>query len=603
MGSNLPALNSKVHSIAFLITLVVVASPHATAQQPGPHDQVVVTANVYPVPFENLSRSVTVITRDEISRLPVHSIAGVLEYASAVDVRSRVPFGLQSDISIRGSSYSQVLILVDGVRINDSQTAHHNADFPVALQDVERIEILHGAGSSLFGADASGGIINILTRRDTGSLQASATAGAFGLLDAGFGARFRKAGIQESLSASASRSSGFMYDRDFSSLVFSSRTEIGKSSIYVSHRSDHFGANGFYGPAPSSEWEDQSMVSFERHLDATAVLRGYYRTHGDRFLYDIRDPGHNENTHRTHAAGVSAKSQWSLADTVTLSAGAEAGADTIRSSNLGDHSFCRMSLFGELQWKPARAITIDPGLRWDHYSNFGSAASPSLSASWWISGRAKLRSSVAHAFRIPTFTELYYRDPNNEGDPTIQPEKAWSADAGVDVFPAKDWMASLTVFSRDERDVIDWVRRSTAAQWRTANIRRLRTRGVEMGLEYSPSSRAHLALHYTQMDTGAGSIDFFSKYVLDYARHAWTASGRLQLPLALTGAQKLTYRKHADGRAYWIVDLRLERRFGHFTAVSDLLNALNSRFQEVPGVDMPGRWFTAGLRFDLPISP
>jgi outer membrane cobalamin receptor len=594
---------SLIHALAAMVAYGLI--PAATAQQPGPRDQVVVTANLDPVPFENLSRTVTVLTREEISRMPVRSIAEVLDYASSVEVRSRVPFGLQADMSVRGSSYSQVLVLVDGIRMNDSQTAHHNSDFPVQLQEIERIEILQGAGSSLYGADAFGGIINIITRRETGNVNASLMVGQFGFFEGSFGAGFRKAGIDQSFRASAARSSGFMYDRDFSSLGFSSRTGFGKSSIFVSHRRDDLGANGFYGPAPSREWENQTVVSFEQHLAAPAngVLRAYYRTHGDTFLYDIRTPDRNENNHRTHEVGTTAKSQWSLADTAVLHFGAEAGADVIRSSNLGNHEYGRLSLFGEVEWKPKKQWTIYPGFRWDHYTNFGTAANPSLSASWWVAARIRLRSSVGHAFRIPTFTELYYHDPNNEANPNVGPESSWSGDAGVDFLPAGNWVGSLTFFLRNEHDVIDWIRRTPDEKWRTANIRTLRVRGMVAGLEHSFDSGVHLAVHYTQMESAAGKIDYFSKYALDTPRYSWAATGSVELPFSLTCGQKLAYTKRANGMNYWRWDLRLERRFREITAMVDATNLFDSRYQEVPGVDMPGRWFIVGLTFDIPGHP
>jgi vitamin B12 transporter len=161
---------------AVVFTALLIAVPASFAQT-APDEKIIVTSNSYPVPFENLSKAVTVLTREDISKLPAHSIAEAIAMAASIDLRPRAPFGLQTDISIRGSAFSQVLVLVDGVRINDSQTAHHNSDFPVQLQDVERIEVLRGPGSSIYGADAFGGIINLITRRNTERLSASIAGG------------------------------------------------------------------------------------------------------------------------------------------------------------------------------------------------------------------------------------------------------------------------------------------------------------------------------------------------------------------------------------------------------------------------------------------
>jgi len=582
--------------------LAFAASGRAAPQAPG--EKVIVTASPYPVPFDNLSRAVTVFTREEIARLPVRSITDVLAYAASVDVRSRAPWGNQADLSVRGSSYAQVLVLVDGVRVNDSQTGHHNAEFPVPLEEVERVEVLSGPGSAPFGADAIGGIVNIITRRADGGASVSFAAGQFGLVAGNFRMGLGNSAVRQSVSISADRSSGFRDDRDFRGVTVSGRTAIGsRTSILVSYGNREFGAAGFYGPAPSREWTNLTMVSVERKLGAQpeskAVLQAYYRTHGDRFLYDVRTPSLNENRHRTHAAGGSLKSQWALTDRLALSLGGEAGGDFIASSNLGGHSYARISLFGELQWKPGNAAAVYAGMRYDYYTNFGPAASPSLSASWWLKPRLRLRSSLARAFRIPTFTELYYHDPNNLADPGIGPESAWAADAGCDLIPARNWLGSLTLFRRRERNVIDWIRDSPAERWRTANMRRLTVWGMEAGLERSLGAAASLSIRYAWMESLPGAIDYDSKYVLDYARHSLTAAGSFHLPLGLAAGPALRYRRRSDGRSYWLLDGRLERKFWRLAAGIDFSNLLDSRYQEVRGVDLPGRWVTFSLRAPL----
>ena len=571
------------------------------AEQQALEERVIVTANSYPVPFENLSRTVTVLTREDIGKLPARSIADVIAHTASVDLHSRAPLGLQTDISIRGSAFSQVLVLVDGMRINDSQTAHHNADFPVPLQDIERIEVLLGPGSSIYGADAFGGIVNIITRRDAERASASISGGQNGFVEGSFSVGVHKGKLEQSISAFANRSSGFEYDRDFRSVALSARTSLGESNaFYVSHVNKEFGANGFYGPSPSKEWTNQTFVAFEHSRKwssgTNAVFQGYYRTHGDRFLYDIRSPDLFESEHRTHTAAASAKVRYKATDAGILTLGGEVGGDWINSNSLGNHSYARTSLFSELQWALGKTAIVYPGLRFDYYSNFGAAANPSISGSWWIMQRLRLRSAVGRAFRIPTFTELYYRDPNNQGNASLKPESAWSEEIGADFIPAKNWLGSLTLFSRQEQNVIDWIRSSAREKWHSSNIRDLQTTGAEISIEHSLGSMARIGAHYSRISTDAGKINYTSKYVLDYARDSWAASASFPIPLALNYQQTLSYKRRADGRSYWLLDGRIERPFHHITAAIDFSNLLNSRYQEVIGVDMPGRWFTIALR-------
>jgi outer membrane receptor protein involved in Fe transport len=162
--------------------------------------------------------------------------------------------------------------------------------------------------------------------------------------------------------------------------------------------------------------------------------------------------------------------------------------------------------------------------------------------------------------------------------------------------PARNWLGSLTLFSRWEENVIDWIRSSPAEKWRTANIRDLRTDGMEIGLERSLGEKARIGTRYSRFSVDPGAIHYTSKYVLDYARDTWSTSVAFPLPLSFEYQQSLLYKRRADGRDYWILDGRLERHFQRLTASVEFTNLLNTAYQEVLGANMPGRWFVISLR-------
>ena len=196
----------------------------------------VVTGAARPVELGSVTRTMTIITREQIERLPVQSVADVLRLASSIDVRMRGVRGVQSDFAIRGANFGQMLVLVDGVRLNDAQSGHHNGDIPVPLDAVERIEVLYGPGSSLFGADAFGGTVNVITRRAVDSPSLVVQGGSFGLAGGRGQVGFERGAVRESFAVSADRSSGFMYDRDFRTTIVRSKTAIGSATnLSVSH--------------------------------------------------------------------------------------------------------------------------------------------------------------------------------------------------------------------------------------------------------------------------------------------------------------------------------------------------------------------------------
>jgi iron complex outermembrane receptor protein len=559
-------------------------------------ETVVVTATATPVPFDNLARAVTVLTRDQIARLPARSIPDLLRFAASVDVRERGEHGMQADFSIRGASFGQTLVLVNGVRLNDAQSGHHNGDIPVPVEAIERIEVLYGAGSSLYGADAFGGTINIITRTTDDSAAASVTGGSFSTAD---GALRWSRGTR-SIAAEATRSSGFTSTRDFWGVSAGAETNLGEDGrLRFGHVRKEFGAKGFYGASPSREWTDQTLATFEqRILEGSAWRangRASYRTHGDRFLWDERTPGLFENRHRTHAALAGLKLQRALPNASRLTAGAEMGGDWITSTNLGAHRFARAGLFAEVEHRLGGRAVVYPGIRYDSFSSFGDSWSPSISASAWLGTSLKVRGAAGHAFRIPTFTELYYRDPAHEASGALSPETAWSGEAGADWLIGPTWLASATVFGRRERDVIDWVRTSAAEKWRTTNLRRVDTSGVELDLRRFVGS-GMVGLQYAWLSSRADDVSYISKYVLEYARHSVAVVASVDLPWRLGLGERIAFTERADRRHYWVVDARIARTAGAFSLFVEGTNLLDTSYQEIIGVDMPGRAIVAGIR-------
>src|SRR6185503_1944790 len=189
-----------------------------------------------------------------------------------------------------------------GVRLNDSQTGHHNGDIPAVVTSIDHIEVVEGQGSAVHGADALGGTINIISRTGTFA-DLTAAAGQHGLMTAQ--AALSGHGLPEGVTAAGwvSRSGGFMADREFSSGGGQFRAGITPSlTIDVRHLRKAFGANGFYGPSPSKEWTDQTLtaISWQQTTDRwTTNARGYLRDHGDHFRWDINRPGFAENHHRS----------------------------------------------------------------------------------------------------------------------------------------------------------------------------------------------------------------------------------------------------------------------------------------------------------------
>jgi outer membrane cobalamin receptor len=579
--------------------LIAVVPVGLAAQEPTLKETVVVTATVAPDSLGNVGRSLVMTRGDELRRLPMASLADVLRLVASVDVRSRGPFGVQSDFSIRGAAFGQALVLVDGVRLNDAQSGHHNSDIPVPLEEIERVEVLLGTGSSLHGADATGGTVNIITRPNGRRLMANVAAGQHGLVDGSATLGPTRGRVGHVVSGSFSRSDGFMPARDHDVRLGRYQATIGRDTTATLGFVDkEFGANGFYGPAPSREWTGQFLATvqhrYARDSRWYATADAAYRTHGDRFIYDERNPALSDNRHRTHAVGANLRWHGAVSPRTQVSLAASGGRDAIDSNNLGNHDFARGSLAAEIRRSLGPRVVLHPGVRVDRYSRFGNSWSPSVSISGWTSDRLKLRASAGHAFRVPTFTELFYTDPNHQGAGSLLPETAWSVDAGADVF-SRSWTAGATLFTRWEDNVVDWVRPSPAVRWRTANVRDVQTRGVELSLNRRWEAGARAGIQYAWTDADAPALHLLSKYVLDYARHSLAASASGEWRRVRIGS-RAEWKRRIDRRSYCTLDAQIGRVLRRAELYAQVTNAFDGDYQEIRGVDMPGRWFKVGIK-------
>jgi iron complex outermembrane receptor protein len=566
---------------------------------------VVVTGAARPVELGSVTRSMTIITREQIDRLPVQSVADVLRLASSIDVRMRGVRGVQTDFAVRGANFGQMLVLVDGVRLNDAQSGHHNGDIPVPLDAVERIEVLYGPGSSLFGADAFGGTVNVITRRSADAPSIVVQGGSFGLAGGRGQAGFERGALRESLAASADRSSGFMYDRDFRTAIVRSQTAVGAATnVSFSYLSKEFGANNFYGGnAPSREWTNQTLIAADhRFADVggwSTTASASYRTHGDHFLFNQLQPQLSDNRHRTHAVLGAVSGARRVGSVGTLTVGIEGGGDWIRSTNLGDHSTARVSGFSEWRQEIGTRTQIDGTMRVDRYNEFGTSWSPSAGIGWWPSSMVRLRASAGHAFRVPTFTERYYSDPANLAREEVGPEQAWAGEGGADVLVPGGWILQATFFARADEDVIDWLRPTIADRWRTYNIRDVDTRGLELGVRKTFTGGPMLLAEYTALDVNAAAVNQLSKYVLDYAPHSFVAAAAIPLPERFSVAPRVEYRRRSRTTGtfdYVLLDVRVGKRLNQsFELYVDGSNLLDRNYQEIAGVAMPGATMSVSL--------
>ncbi len=597
--------NNDLHSEIRLLILISLAAQLCPAQQPAqppapPPETVVVTGTFQPLALDEIDRSVSVLPVRGTGLL-LDSLASLLRLDPSLDVQARAPGGVQNDLSIRGSTFGQTLVLLNGLRLNDAQTGHHDMDIPVPLDSVERVEVLRGSGSALYGSDASGGVINVITSPPEGwEVRLRAAAGNDGVNQQSVSLADSFGAVSEQLTVSRDFSSGFQPDRDYRNLQLASstslRSALGLGTLTLATMDHPFGADQFYGPYPS--WEDTKTwwLGFQQALGQKTGFQFAYRRHSDLFVLVRDNPSLYANHHHDQDFQTSLRRSDPLASNTTVSYGIDAIHESIVSNNLGTHARTRAAAYGAVEFRALKRFSLSIAAREEAWRAFSGQISPSVAGGAWLTPKLKLRASASRAFRVPTYTDLYYSDPANRGNPNLLPEHAWTYEAGLDWNPAPRVRAGVTVFERRERNGIDYYRATPADVWQALNIDSLNFTGVESSLHLTLSARQTLDLRYTwllgvQDTVPIGATKYTFNYPADSGVVAWQAS----LPGGIVARTRLGVLNRQAQGAYPLWDASAAWDRGKVRPFVQVANVTGSSYQEIPGVAMPGRTIVGGV--------
>ncbi|MCC7194622.1 MAG: TonB-dependent receptor [Gemmatimonadaceae bacterium] len=544
-----------------------------------------------------------VLDRTALDRLPGSALPQVLARALGVDVQARSP--ASADVSVRGGSYQQVLVLLDGVRVNDAQTAHFALDLPVPLDEIERIEVLRGGASALYGPDAAGGVINIVRKHGT-SRTLHAEGGSFGTARIAAAGGMGAAGSAVRAAAEYSTSDGSRPGTDYEirQAQLGGERRIGATQLGLdggwARRA--FGANAFYGPYNSYETTNTGTLALRaaRALDDRRELRfaASWRRHDDDFILRRENPAAYRNLH-TNASLLEELSVRQLVGGGAVTLGGEAAQMSLASATLGKRSENRIAVFVE-DAHGLRSATITTAARLDHSSVTGSAFSPSLTLRLPLATHYGARLAVARGIRAPSWTERYYKDPANEGTPTLGVETFWTGDAAIGREFSRG-SAELTAFVRSSHDLIDWIRpvsmRPQNIPWVASNISDATLHGIELAAEYRELIGIdwHLRLQGTRFTTSLPG-GFVGKYALRPVTRSAGITAMRSFGAGVTATVDVAHSRRAGEDGYTTADARLEwATGGEWRVTLDGTNLGRARWLDVTGMPAPGTAAMLGL--------
>ena len=546
-------------------------------------EEVSVTGSRAPLTRSQAARMVTVLERADIAQAPVQSINDLLKYAVGVDVRQRGPIGAQTDISIRGGTSDQIILLLNGINICDPQTGHNAMDLPIDLSEILRIEVLEGPAGRIYGTSSLVGAINIVTRP---ALETSANVtlegGSFGYGSISGRANLKAGQWNNQVSGGYHRSDGYSRSKagnlntDFSGSKAFYQGQYEDDDIrlnwHLGIADKGWGSSTFYA---SPKWQADNQ--YEHTTKLYSAIQGttkhgrlhvspsiYWNQNRDRYEgYRNQPEKMPYNYNRTDVYGINLNSYFDWGTTEApiknrTAFGAELRNEDLVSSNLGeplsqthhikgsDRDYTlgvnRTNISCYLEHNLLLPhFTVSAGLVAvkNTWSNMNMTVYPGIDLCYRPHQDWTVHASYNTSLRMPSFTEMYYKVQGYKADPHLKPEemRAWETGVG---YQNRQMHLSLTGWLHNGRNMIDWIMDTTKGEdavWQSVNHTKINSIGMEVAAEFNfmeilPSQHLlrKIDISYSYIDQDKQQeATIVSQYALEYLRHKLVAHVLLQL--------------------------------------------------------------------------
>ena len=607
-------------------------------------EEVSVTGSRAPLTKSQAARMVTVLDRRDIAQAPVQSINDLLKYAIGVDVRQRGAIGAQTDISIRGGTQDQIILLLNGINICDPQTGHNAMDLPIDLSEIVRIEVIEGPAGRIYGSSSLVGAINIVTR-PTGPTTVHAEAGSYGYAKAG--AKYAFGG--HSLSANYARSDGYSRSKEGKLNTGYS----GAKAFYQGQYEDDdlrlhwhlgladkgWGSGTFYA---TPKWQADNQ--YEHTTKIYSAIQGetkrgrlhlapsiYWNQNCDRYEgYHNQPEKMKYNYNRTDVYGVAMNMylDWAAGRTAL---GGELRNEDLVSGNLGeplsethhisgtDRDYTlgvnRTNISAYLEHNLLlKRLTISAGLVAvkNTWSNMNMTVYPGIDVSYRPTPTWTLHASCNTSLRMPSFTEMYYKLQGYKADPHLKPEEMTAIELGSNVQCAM-FNVQCTAWYHHGRNMIDWIMDTSLgddAVWQSVNHTKVNSIGFEAAVKFNvQSSMFNVSYSYINQ-AKEQEANIVSQYALEYLRHKLVASAHVPIIYRLTADMNLRWQDRVgqytdfagqvhDYQPYALVDARLAWTEPKWKLYVEANNLLDKSYADYGHVEQPGRWIIAGFAIQL----
>jgi len=602
----------------FFLTSINLAAQDAD----GPYytidlNEIVVTASRIEQDYSDSTQNISIISKDDIEASGITEVTEILDLLPSVDILEYGSVGSSRSVHTRGASSSQTLTLVDGRPINTPRDGA--TDFnQISLSNIERIEVLRGPASSMYGAGAVGGVINIITKSGEDEIQAKFLNkfGSFNTTLSSLTHGYKINDFDYFIAYDYLASDGHRTNSDYSS------NNINTKFGYQLDEDNHISlSSGYYdsdvgtpGLLSNVDENDRQETS-KKYLDLTyngKMLEGqdilvklFHNT--DRLEFIETPEPMDKNTHQTKIYGVDTQISQTLFDVFRTAIGLSYQEHRLNSSNSGKHTYDLKGTYLESEVDIFDKSCLKLGVRWDDYSNFGDRISPSANLNFWLFDKIKVHALAAKSFRAPTFNDLHWPQEDwgiwggVEGSPNLGPEKAVSYEVGMSGYFLERFKTDLTFFKTNFEDLIEWTV-DDSWWWRPQNSSSATTEGAELETEFVLREHLKANLNYTYLEAKNKET---GKWLIYRPRHLYklkllySPTSKCEIGLSaihktkrFANASNTSFLKH-----YTIMNFNCTYKVNDFLQILfEAKNVFDRMYQEERDYSMPGRAFYGGVK-------
>ncbi|WP_452227331.1 TonB-dependent receptor [Lacinutrix cladophorae] len=602
----------KLYHILVLLVLFSTTSQAQNLEKEQQLDSVIITSTRIDLPFKENSRTITVISQEDIKKSATTNVADLLQQIAGVDIRRRGTAGMQADLYIRGGGFDQTLLLIDGIKMDDAQTGHHNMNMALPMEVIERIEIIKGPAARIFGQNAFTGAINIVTKKNTeNSVSLNAQAGSFGQLNGSVMVGSTLKNSSHIIQVSRITSDGYRYNTDYDNQNYFIKSSFNTSKtpidLIASFQERKFGANGFYAsPSAINQYEETqaSLIGISSKIKKeklTLKPKLYWKRNQDMYVFVRQDPSIYRNLHQTNKIGAAIDASYTSKIGVT-GFGVDVAKVYLSSNNLGARNRFMTTMFLEHRFLLANnKLDITPGVAVNYFSDFKFHAFPGLDIGYKINNDLKIYGNIGYTYRIPTYTDLFYSDPTTLGNEDLDPEEAIAEEIGIK-YRNGNFNISFAAFNRDSKKLIDFVKENESDLWQATNIRDLNTQGIELNASYGfklGDFKQAITTGYTFLEDDLKAVSSnFSRYSINSLKHHATASLQTQFIKNLSQSIIYKYAERTSGASYAVIDASVQYTIKNAFEISILANNIfNTEYTETNLVPMPKGNVLFGIKY------